>query len=87
VFLMVEDDSMRDAGILKGDFLVLERHGRAKPGRIVAAYIDGEIAIKELKRDAEGFYLQPANPDYPSISRPKAELRIYGIMVGMFRKV
>ncbi len=81
----VRGDSMIDAGIHEGDFVVIERRGAAHPGEIVLAYVDGEFTLKTLARDKQGFWLEAANPAYAPI-RPREGLEIHGVMVGLFRK-
>jgi repressor LexA len=85
VLIRVQGDSMIGAGIFDGDYLVVERRAEAAPGSIVVAIVDGEFTIKYLQRDGEGWLLQPANPNYP-VLRPRGELALFGVMVGMFRK-
>jgi len=85
VLIRVQGDSMIGAGIFDGDYLVVERRAEAPPGSIVVAIVDGEFTIKYLQRDGEGWLLQPANPNYP-VLRPRGELALFGVMVGMFRK-
>ena len=85
VLVQVRGDSMIGAGIHDGDYLVVERRANPPVGSIVVAIVDGEFTIKYLQKDGAGYYLQPANPAFPDI-RPKGELQVFGIMVGMFRK-
>jgi DNA polymerase V len=85
VLVKVVGDSMIGAGIHGGDFLVVERRANPAPGSIVVAIVDGEFTIKYLQKDRDGYFLQPANPSFPNI-RPRGELQVFGIMVGMFRK-
>ena len=59
--------SMRDAGILDGDYVVAERVSTADDGEIVVAMIDDEATVKRLYREKEGVRLQPANPDFQPI--------------------
>jgi len=86
VLIEVKGDSMIGAGINDGDMLVVEREPNPETGKIVVAMVDGEFTIKYLQRDKQGYYLQPANPDYSNI-RPQGALEIYGVVVGQFRKV
>lgn len=81
----VRGDSMIDVGIHESDFVVIERRTAAHPGEIVLAYVDGEFTLKTLARDAQGFFLEAANPAYAPI-RPTQGLEIHGVMVGLFRK-
>jgi SOS regulatory protein LexA len=83
--LAVKGDSMKDAGILDGDRVVVKTGAPAKPGDIVVAIVDNEFTVKYLAQDRNGFYLRPGNNDYTDI-RPKDHLEIYGLVVGVFRK-
>ena len=85
VLVLVRGDSMIGAGIHDGDYVVVERAERARPGQIVVARVDGEFTIKFLRRDETGYFLSPANPHYPDI-RPEGELDIFGIVRGQFRR-
>ena len=77
---------MFDAGILEGDLVVLERQHAANAGDIVVAIVDDEFTIKYLDRERDGFVLRPANKAYPVI-RPKGQLEIFGVMVGLVRRM
>lgn len=81
----VRGDSMIDAGIHEGDFVVVEKTRSAMPGDVVLAFVDGEFTLKTLARDKKGFFLEAANPAYSPI-RPEQDLEIHGVMVGLFRK-
>jgi DNA polymerase V len=77
-FVRVEGDSMRDAGILTGDILVVDRSERARHGAVVLAVLDGEFTVKRWVGDA----LLPANPDYPSIPlHPGRDFEIWGVVM------
>ena len=82
----VKGDSMIDAGILEGDLAVVEWRTNAKPGDIVVALVDGELTLKYLAKDKDGYWLRPANPDYSPI-RAKGTLEISGVMVGLVRRL
>jgi SOS-response transcriptional repressor LexA len=81
----VRGDSMIEAQIAEGDFVVIERRAFANPGDIVLARVDGEYTLKYLARDRKGFYLEAANPAYQAI-RPEHALQVHGVMVGLFRR-
>ena len=69
---------MRDAGILSGDILVVDRSERARHGAVVLAVVDGEFTIKRWVGDA----LLPANPDYPPIPLcEEREFEIWGVVM------
>jgi SOS regulatory protein LexA len=87
VFCRVRGDSMKDAGILEGDMVVVERNRPTKAGDIVVALVDNEVTVKYLfpKKGAAGWVLKPANPDYPDIVAHQS-LEVLGVVVGMFRR-
>jgi repressor LexA len=84
--LQVRGDSMKDAAILDGDTVVVQKGAPAKPGDIVVAIVDNEFTVKYLDLDKEGnFFLRAGNAAFPPI-KPKHALELYGVVVGSFRK-
>ena len=83
--LRVDGDSMMDAGILDGDFVVVERCNTAPIGSIVVAEIDGAWTMKYLRSDEQGLYLEPANVNYP-LMRPSYGFSLTAIVRGVVRK-
>lgn len=84
-FCHVRGDSMRDAGLLDGDVVVVEANALPKSGDIVVAVVDGQTTVKYLRMDASGAWLlEPANPAYSAI-KPNDSLEILGVVVGSFR--
>ena len=81
----VKGDSMVDAGILEGDYLVVEKQPHANVGDIVVAIVDNEFTVKYLEREKGAFVLKPANRAYPVI-RPRGRLEIFGVMAGLVRR-
>ncbi len=81
-FLMrVDGDSMRDAGILHGDLLVVDRAAPPVHGSIVVVAINGEYTCKRLRCISDGIWLDPANPRYkPLRVPPDAELHVFGVV-------
>lgn len=79
-------DSMLDAGILDGDWLVINKQAEGEPGDVVVARIGGEITVKKLMKDRMGWYLKPENNAY-SILRPSKEkgLEIVGKVLALQR--
>lgn len=65
--LHVSGLSMRDAGILDGDYVVAEQTPAAENGEIVVAMIDDEATVKRFFREKDCVRLQPENPDYEPI--------------------
>jgi SOS regulatory protein LexA len=86
VLVRVKGDSMMDAGILDGDLVVVEKTASAKRGDIVIAIVDGQFTLKTLDLERGKFVLRPENPAYPVI-RPERTLEIFGVMVGLVRKI
>ncbi len=86
--LRVQGDSMRDEGILDGDYLVIEARQTATDGEIVVALIDDENAtLKRFFREADRIRLEPANRQYSSIYiKPPHRLRIQGVLRSVIRK-
>jgi len=86
--LRVIGESMRDAGILDGDLLVVHRTPEAQDGRIVVARLDGEVTVKRLRRRGEAIHLLPENPAFaPIVVDPgRTEFAIEGIGVGLLRR-
>ena len=82
----VKGDSMIDAGIFEGDLVVVEQQPNANIGDVVVAIVDDEFTIKYLERERGTFVLKPANKAYPTI-RPKGKLEIFGVMVGLVRRI
>jgi SOS regulatory protein LexA len=86
VLVRVKGDSMQDAGILDGDLVVVEKTPSAKRGDIVIAIVDGQFTLKRLDLDRGQFVLKPENKAYPVI-RPEGALEVFGVMVGLVRKL
>lgn len=83
--LRVEGDSMRDEGILDGDYILLERAQVANNGdRIVALLEDGSTTLKTFFKEDDHIRLQPANPDFEPI-RVKF-CQVQGIVKGVIRR-
>jgi len=83
--LKVEGDSMRDEGILDGDYVLVERTQVARNGdRVVALLPDGSTTLKSFYKEDDHIRLQPANPEYEPI-RVKY-VQVQGIVKGVVRK-
>ena len=83
--LEVSGDSMVDAGILDGDFVVVRSQATAHEGEIVAAMIDGEATVKVLSRADGHVWLLPRNEDYAPILGDEAT--ILGRVVTVLRSL
>jgi len=81
--LQVKGDSMKDAGILAGDYVVVQKSAEARNGEIVVALIEDEATVKRFYREKDRVRLQPANKAYKPIRTRDAKL--LGRVVGIFR--
>jgi repressor LexA len=81
--LRVEGDSMIDAGIRDGDYVIVSRTNTADEGDIVVALLDDEATVKSFHRYGDGFELRPANPSMTPIYAD--EVRILGRVKGILR--
>jgi len=83
--LRVQGDSMVDAAIADGDWVVVRQQPNADNGEIVAAMIDGEATVKTLQRRGGHAWLLPHNEAYSPI--PADDATILGRVVAVLRKV
>ncbi len=83
--LTVNGDSMKDAGIVKGDLVIVSRNTQAKPGSVVVAEVDHEWTLKYFMKKGSKIFLRAANPKYPDIY-PRQQLRVGGVVTGVVRK-
>ena len=84
--LRVQGQSMIDAGILEGDFVVVRPQDDASDGEIVVAMVgDDEATVKRFFRESDHIRLQPENPAMQPI-RTK-DVQVLGRVVGLFRSV
>jgi len=83
--LRVAGDSMVDAAICDGDWVVVRQQPVAENGEIVAAMIDGEATVKTYKRRDGHVWLLPHNPAYEPI--PGDEATVLGRVVAVLRRI
>ncbi len=83
--LKVVGDSMMNAGIVDGDWVVIRQQPVAENGDIIAAMIEGEATVKTFKRASNHVWLMPHNPAYAPI--PGDEAEILGRVVAVLRRV
>jgi repressor LexA len=84
--LEVRGDSMVEAGILDGDWVVVERREHARDGEIVVALIDGEEAtLKRIEQRPGEVLLHPANAAMSPLRYPPDRVLIQGVLVGQMR--
>jgi len=83
--LRVRGDSMKDAGILEGDMVVVHAQDTAHDGEVVVALLGEEATVKRFYRESDHVRLQPENASMEPI-RSK-EVRILGRVVGLLRSI
>jgi repressor LexA len=83
--LKVVGDSMVDAAICDGDFVVIRQQKGAELGEIVAAMIDGEATVKTFSKKDGHYWLLPANENYAPIPADDAE--ILGKVTAVLRSI
>jgi repressor LexA len=83
--LRVNGDSMRDAGILDGDHVIVRRQDSASDGEIVVALVGEEATVKRFFKEADHVRLQPENTSMEPIRT--RDLQVLGRVVGLCRKV
>jgi repressor LexA len=86
--LRVRGDSMVDAGILDGDFVVVRSQPSADPGDVVVAGIPGEEAtVKTFGRRRGKIVLRPEHPTMDELVFDPSDVRIYGRVVTVLRRL
>ena len=87
--LQVSGLSMRDEGILDGDWLVVHRTTEAKNGQLVVARVGDDVTVKRLKVRGQKAQLIPANPDFKTLhlDLTRDTLAIEGVAVGVIRNL
>ena len=85
--LEVQGDSMIDAGILDGDYVVIRKGDTAQTGEIVVALVMGEEAtLKRLRRKGGSIALEAANPKYQTRVFGPDQVQVQGKLVGLIRR-
>lgn len=86
--MRVDGDSMKDAGILDGDSVLVEKTSYFKDGQIVVALMNDGYTIKHLRKTGKGMHLEPANkaykPIYPTEDNP---IELVGIVKTVIRNI
>ncbi len=83
--LRIQGDSMRDAGILTDDYVIVRPTDDADNGEIVVALVEDEATVKRIFRESDHIRLQPENETMEPIITTEA--KVLGRVVGVFRKV
>lgn len=87
--LRVIGNSMRNAGILDGDLVLVKKQRIAQAGEIVVAIIGGEATVKRYFPEGSRIRLQPENDDFEPIyvDKKSDEFRIAGKVIGLLRRL
>jgi repressor LexA len=85
--LEVSGDSMIQAGILDGDYVIIRRANTASSGEIVVALVmDEEATLKRLRRKGASIALEAANPAYETRIFGPDQIEVQGKLVGLIRR-
>ncbi len=85
--LEVTGDSMQDAGIDIGDYVLVNRQSSAENGQIVIALLDGEATLKKYMQMGDSVLLIPENTRYEPINVKPEQVMINGIVIGVLKKL
>jgi repressor LexA len=84
--LKVRGDSMIEAHIADGDFVLIRPQSTARNGDIVVAQVEeNSVTLKRFFKEKDRIRLQPANPEYPAQYYP--DVRIQGKLIGVIRRL
>ncbi len=83
--LTVRGESMIEAGILDGDYILVRKQNTAENGQIVVALIEDEATVKTFYKEKDHIRLQPENSTMDPIIVP--DCKILGKVIGVFRKM
>ena len=87
-YVRVTGESMKNAGILPGDILVVDKSKNPQHNSIVIAIIDNELTVKRLFKQGSTVQLMPENPDFAVMDfNNEMELTIWGVVTGVVRKL
>jgi repressor LexA len=85
--LKVEGDSMIEAGINTGDYVIIKKTNAAENGKIVVALIDNhEATLKRMRRKGHSIALESANPAYETKIYNPERVKIQGVLASLYRK-
>jgi len=85
--LKVEGDSMINAGINTGDYVIIKKTNIAESGKIVVALIDDhEATLKRMRKKGPSIALESANPAYETKIYNTERVKIQGVLASLYRK-
>jgi DNA polymerase V len=81
-FIRVSGHSMKDAGILNGDLLIIDRSLKASEGSIILAVVDGEFTVKRLHFKKNQTFLLAENSEYKPLEiKNSMSFEVWGVVV------
>lgn len=84
----VTGDSMADAGIGKGDVLVIDKSLEAHDGDLAVCFLDGEFVVRRIQQTAAGLRLLSANTEYPVTEISEgSDFVLWGVVTYIIKKV
>ncbi|MGR4864103.1 transcriptional repressor LexA [Caulobacter sp. LARHSG274] len=84
--LEVQGDSMIEAGILDGDYVIIKKGDTANSGEIVVALVGEEATLKRLRKKGGSIALEAANPKYETRIFGPDQVEVQGKLVGLIRR-
>ena len=86
-FVRVIGDSMKNASILSGDVLVVDRSLEPSDSSIVVAVVNGEFTVKKLVKKEGRIFLAPENPAYPIMEiTTECDFQVWGVVTYVIHK-
>lgn len=81
-YVRIQGDSMRDAGILDGSVVLVDKAIKPRHGHIVIAVVDGDFTCKRLHQRGESMRLKAENPAFSDIVPKEAQtVEVWGVVV------
>lgn len=85
--LKVRGESLADEQIRDGDYLIVENRASPQNGEMVVALVlDDRVALRKFYREKGRVRLQPSDPTFKAVVLEPSEVKVHGIVVGIFRK-
>ncbi len=85
--LKVEGESMINAGIEEGDYLLVNKAKEAMENDIVVALIDGEATVKRFSRRGNAIILKPENPEMEPVRIMGGDFSVLGVVVSIIKNI
>lgn len=85
--LQVRGESMKDEGVMSGDYVVIQEKQEPSRGDMIVALVNGEATLKRFYKEKDHIRLQPSNAQMdPIIVKPGTPIDIQGVCIGVIRK-